>query len=82
MDEIAHQDIENKAKIVKSSEEAVKVVNEMEEIIRSNKCILWLAYQQGKIFEKLERNDKFINLVNNFGIRRLRWLLKYRLYIF
>ena len=43
-DEIANQDIENKAKNVKSLEEAVEVVNEMEEIIRNNKCcILWLA---------------------------------------
>ena len=42
-DEIANQDIEN----VKSSEEVMEVVKEMEKIIRSNKySILWLAYQQ------------------------------------
>ena len=44
IDEIDNQDIENKAKNLKSLEEAVEVVNEMEEIRRSNKCcILWLA---------------------------------------
>ena len=37
MDEIASQDIENKAKNIKSLEEAVEVVNETEKIIRS--CI-------------------------------------------
>ena len=37
MDEIASQDIENKAKNIKSLEEAVEVVNKMEKIIRS--CI-------------------------------------------
>ena len=45
-DEIFNQDIENTAKNFKSSEEAVEVFNEMEKIIKSNKCsILWLACQ-------------------------------------
>ena len=40
-------------KSVKSSEEAVETVNDMEKCIKSKKCnILWLAYQQGQIFEK------------------------------
>ena len=70
-DEIAKQDIENKAKNIKSSDEAVEVANVMEKVIRSNECcILWLAYQQGKIFEKFKANDKLINLVNNFKINR------------
>ena len=44
IDKIANQDIENTAKCVKSSEEAVEVVKEMERITRSNKCSnLWLA---------------------------------------
>ena len=34
-----------KAKSVKSSEEAVETGNNMEKVIKSNKCnILWLAY--------------------------------------
>ena len=38
----ADQDIKNTAKNLKSSEEAVEVLKEMEKIIRSNKCsILW-----------------------------------------
>ena len=67
----ANKVIENSAKNVKRSEEAVGVVKEMEKIIRSNKCcILWLAYQQGKILETFKENDKFINSVNNFGISK------------
>ena len=54
-EKIFNQDIEKTAKNIKSSEEAVEVVNEMEQIIKSNKCsILWLAYQQGQIFERTE----------------------------
>lgn len=66
-----NQDIENKAKYDKSSEEVVEVVKEMESIIRNNKgSILWLAYQQGQIFEKSKLNEKFIKMVNLFGISK------------
>ena len=71
IDEIANQNIENKAKNLKNSGESVEVVNEMEKITRSNKCcLLLLACQQAIIFEKFKANNKFINLVNNFGISR------------
>ena len=36
IDEIANQDIESAVKNTKSSEEAIKVVKEMEKLIRSN----------------------------------------------
>ena len=46
-------DIEKTAKYIKNSEEAVDAVNEMEKIIKSNKYkILWLAQQQGQVFER------------------------------
>ena len=37
----------------------------------SKKCsILWLTYQQGKIFETFKSNNKFINMINQFGISK------------
>ena len=40
----------------KSSEEAVEVANEIEKIIKSNRCsILCFAYLQGQIFERSNR---------------------------
>ena len=43
--------MEESARYFKNSDEAEKVVKEME---KGNKCsILWLAYQQGKIFENI-----------------------------
>ena len=58
-------------KSVKSSEEAVETVNNMEKIIKSKKCnILWLAYQQGQIFEKFKMNDNFIHMVKKLGISK------------
>ena len=57
--------------------ETVEVVKEMEKIIRSNKCcILWLAFQQKKIFETFKANNKLINLVNNFGISKSTMVFK------
>ena len=43
-DEIVNQDIENTAKNVKTSEEAMEVIKEMEKKFRSNKfSILWFC---------------------------------------
>ena len=52
------EDIEKTAESVKSLEEAVEVVNNMEKIIKSNKCniLAYLAYQQDQIFEKCKVN--------------------------
>ena len=46
-DEIVNQNVENTDNNVKSSEEAMEVVKEIDKITRSNKySILWLANQQ------------------------------------
>ena len=53
-EEIVNNDIEKTAS-VKSLEEAVEAVKNMEKVIKSNKYnILWLAYQQNQIFEKFK----------------------------
>ena len=75
--ENVNKDIEESARKVKNSEEVAEVVKDMEKIIKSNKCsILWLTYQQGKIFAKLKVNDKFIDMVNRFGISKSRMVFK------
>ena len=77
IDEIFNQDIQNTAKNVKSSEETVEVINEIEKIIKSKKCsILWLFYQQGQIFERFKLSDNFINMVNKFGISKYTTVFK------
>ena len=51
-------------KSVKSPKEAVEVVKNMEKVIKSNKCnTLWLAYQQGQIFQKFKVNENFIAMI-------------------
>ena len=76
-EEIVNEDIEKKAKSVKSPEEAVEAVNNMEKVTKSNKCnILWLAYQQDKISQKFKMNDNFVNMVKEFNISKSTILFK------
>ena len=74
IDGMVNEDIKKTGKNVKSSEEAV---NEMEKIIKSNKCnILWLAYQQGQIFERFKMNDNFIDMAKKFWISKSTTVFK------
>ena len=51
-----------------SEEDAAKVIHEFEEIIRIKKShIVWLAYHQGKIFQKFRPKERFVNdMVSKF----------------
>ena len=50
------------------SDETVEIIHEYTQIIKSeNKNIICLAYQQGKVFEKLKENSKIIEMVKQFG---------------
>ena len=44
------------------NEDAVKVVQEFEQIIQNKKSnIVWLAYYQGQIFQKFREKERFIS---------------------
>ena len=56
-----------KLKILKmgSSNSRIQVNHQKQE-----KNIVWLAYQQGKVFEKFKENARFIDMVNQFGVSK------------
>ena len=56
-------DLEHVAKnCAESEEDAAKVIHEFEEIIKNKKSdIVWLAYHQGKIFQKFRSKERFLN---------------------
>ena len=56
-------DIEEMANnCMESQEDAAKVIHEFEEIIKNKKSdIVWLAYYQGKIFQKFKSKERFVN---------------------
>ena len=56
-------DIDQMAKkFTESGKDAAKVIHEFGEIIRNMKSdTVWLAYHQGKIFQKFRSKERFIN---------------------
>ena len=45
-----------------SKEDAAKVIHEFAEIIKNKKSdTVWLAYYQGKIFQKFRFKERFVN---------------------
>ena len=77
IEEIVNEDIEKQQKVLKAQKKQQKQFSNMEKIIKSNKCsILWLAYQQGQIFEKLKVNENFINMVKELGTSKSTILFK------
>ena len=55
-----------------SQEDVAKVIHEFEEIIKNKKSdIVWLAYYQGKIFQKFKSKERFVNdMVTKFKVSK------------
>ena len=55
-----------------------EVVQEFEEIIKNRKSdIVWLAYQQGKIFQKFKEKERFVSyLVLKFKVSKSTMMFK------
>ena len=55
-----------------SKEDSAKVIHEFEEIIKNKKSdIVWLAYYQGKIFQKFKSKERFVNdMVTKFKVSK------------
>ena len=66
-------DIEQMAKnCTESEEDAAEVIHKFEEIIRKKKSgIVWLAYHQGKIFQKFRSKEQFVgDMVSKFKVSK------------
>ena len=70
-------DMQEKVKRTTNEKDAVKVVQEFQEIIKNKKRdILWSAYHQGQIFQKFKEKERFIKMVLKFDIIKLILVLK------
>ena len=68
-----NMDIEEMANnCMESEEDAAKVIHKFEEIIKNKKSdIVWLAYYQGKIFQKFRSKERFVNdVVTKFKVSK------------
>ena len=60
-----------------NEEDAVKVIQEFEEIIKNKKCdIIWLAYYQGQIFKKFKEKERFVSMVLKFNVSKSTIIFK------
>ena len=76
-DEINKEDLSARADNVKNCQEAVKIIKECDNMIKTNKKnIIRFTYEQGKIFKKFKEDTKFKNLVEQFGINRSTIIFK------
>ena len=72
-------DVQEKAENCAANEEdAAKVIQEFEEIIKNKKSdIVWLAYYQGKIFQKFKEKERFVsNMVLKFKVSKSTIIFK------
>ena len=55
-----------------TNEHAVKAIQEFEQIIQNKKSyIVWLAYYQGQIFQKLREKERFVSdMVLKFNLSK------------
>ena len=61
---------------MKNCQEAVKIIKECENMIKTNKkIIIRFGYEQGKIL-KFKEDVKFKNLVEQFGVNRSTIIFK------
>ena len=76
-DDTNKKDLSARADVIKDYQEAVEIIKECKNIIRTNKKkILDFAYKQGKIFEKFNVGTTFKNLVEQFGISKSTIIFK------
>ena len=60
-----------------NEEDAVKVIQEFEEIIKNKKSdIIWLAYYQAKIFQKFKEKQQFVGMVLKFNVSKSTMMFK------
>ena len=72
-----NEELEEKSGKVEKSKDTVAVIREFEDIIKSkNKIIIWIAYQQGKMFQRFKEKEKFIKMITEFDVSRSTILLK------
>ena len=70
-EEVDSKDVEDLPKKVDNPDDAAKLINKIEQIMKSKKNnILMLAYHQGIIFKKYKENNKFMSAVANFKISK------------
>ena len=71
INEESNENVEMQEKVnnAMTREDAEKVVQEFEQIIKNKKSdIIWLIYHQGQIFQKFKEKEQFVSMVSKFSV--------------
>ena len=63
---------------MESEKDAAKIIRKFDEVVKNKKIdIVWLAYYQGNIFQKLRSKEGFVNdMVSKFKVSKLTIVFK------
>ena len=61
------EDCNKKAHKVEKFDKEATIIREYTEIIKAKKITICIAYQQGVVFKKFKRKDKFVTLIKQVG---------------
>ena len=68
---VESEELNKEAEEIQQPEEAVKVIKQYEDIIKTKKKgIISIAYYKGKIFRRFKEKEKFIKLVSQLRIHK------------
>ena len=70
-DIIETKELNEKADKVEKPEDAAAVIKQYEDIIRTRKKNISIAYHQGKVFKRFKDEEKFVKLVNELRYSRV-----------
>ena len=74
-------ELNQKVEEVQKPEQAVAVIRQYEEIIRTKKKgIISIAYHQGKVFKKFKGKEKFIKLVKELKVHKTTIIFKIKIF--
>ena len=70
-------DMQEKVSECTANEDALKVIQEFEDIIKNKKSdIVWLAYYQHQIYRKFKEKESFVNMVLRLNVSKSTIVLK------
>ena len=58
------------------SEDAVKAIQEFEQIIKKKSDIIWLVYYQGQIYQTFKEKESFVSMVLNLNMSKSTIIFK------
>ena len=77
---IESDELNKQAEKVQDPKEAADMIKQYEDIIRTKKKGINIAFHQGKVFKRFKEKGKFIKLVSQFNIHKTPIIFKINIY--